>query len=80
MDIELMTRFFMWCTITNGGLFLLWGSFILFMPGLVYRTQAAFFPIPRQQFTVIIYCFLGLYKVIFITFNVVPFIALTIIG
>jgi len=80
MDIQLMTRFFMWCTIINGGLLLLWGSFVMLMPGLVYRTQAAFFPIPREQFTVVIYCFLGLHKIFFIIFNVVPFVALTIIG
>ena len=80
MDIMVMTRFFMWCTLINGGLLLLWGLFIIFMPDLVYRTQSPWFPIPREQFTVITYCFLGAFKIFYLFFNLVPFIALLIMG
>jgi hypothetical protein len=49
-------------------------------PDLVYRTQSIWFPIPRKTFDVVIYSFLGLFKIFFLFFNVVPFVALLIVG
>ena len=80
IDIHMLTAFFMWCTIINGGLLVLWTVFCAFSPDLVYRIQSKWFPIPRETFNVIIYSFLGLFKIIFLVFNVVPYVALLIIG
>ena len=80
MDMQTVTAFFMWCTIINGGLLVLWTLFTLFAPDLVYRTQSRWFPIPREIFNIVMYCFLGLFKIFFIVFNLVPFMALLIIG
>ena len=80
MDIETLTTFFMWCTIINGGIFLLWTVFLLGTPELVYRIQNFWFPIPRETYNVVIYSFLGLFKIFLLIFNVVPFVALLIIG
>lgn len=79
MDIQLLTKFFMWCTVLNGGLLFLWTVFTMFTPDLVYRLQNNWYPIPRETFNVIIYSFLGLFKIFFIVFNVVPYVALLII-
>jgi hypothetical protein len=80
MDLPTLTTFFMWCTIINGGLLLLWTAFCLFAPDLVYRMQSKWFPISRETFNVVIYSFLGLFKIAFLVFNVVPYVALLIIG
>ena len=80
MDPHALTTFFMWCTIINGGVFLLWTAFCVFAPDLVYRTQSMWFPIPRETYNVVIYSFLGLFKIFLLIFNVVPFVALLIIG
>ena len=80
MDIQTLTQFFMWCTIINGGILALWTVFCMFAPNLVYRTQNTFFPIPRDTFDVLIYSFLGLFKIFFLVFNLVPYVALVIIG
>jgi hypothetical protein len=80
MDIQTLTTFFMWCTIINGGLLVLWTVFCLFAPDLVYRTQNRWFPIPRDIFNVVLYSFLGLFKIVFLIFNVVPYVALLILG
>jgi len=80
MDIQIVTTFFMWCTIMNGGLLVLWATMCLLAPDLVYRTQSIWFPIPRETFNVVIYSFLGLFKIAFLFFNVVPYVALLIIG
>ena len=80
MDIQTLTNFFMWCTIINGGILIMWTVFCAFTPNLVYRTQSILFPLPRETFDVVIYAFLGLFKVVFLVFNVAPYVALLIIG
>jgi len=49
-------------------------------PDLVYRKQSRWFPIPRETFNVVIYSFLGLFKIVFLVFSVVPYVALLIVG
>ena len=80
MNIQTLTTFFMWCTIINGALLVLWTTMCMLAPGLVYRTQSKWFSIPRETFNVVIYFFLGLFKVVFLVFNVVPYVALLIVG
>jgi len=80
MDIQLLTTFFMWCTIINGGLLIFWTIMFMSAPNLVYSTQSKFFPIPRETFNVVMYSFLGLFKIIFLVFNVVPYFALLMVG
>jgi len=80
MDIQTLTTFFMWCTIINGGLLIMWVLAQMAIPKLVYKTQIAFFPMDREKFNAVFYLFLGIYKIFFIVFNVVPLIALLIIG
>ena len=80
MNIQTLTLFFMWCTIINGGIFVLWGIFFILAPELVYRIQTRWFPIPRETYNLVIYSFLGLFKILYLVFNVVPFVALLIIG
>jgi hypothetical protein len=70
----------MWCTIINGGLLLFSTLVMIIMPNFVYKVQSLWFPIPRQTFDVVIYSFLGLFKVLFIVFNIAPYAALLIIA
>lgn len=80
MDIQTLTTFFMGCTVIDGALLVLWTVMFLFAPDLVYRTQKRWFPIPRETFDVVMYCFLGLFKILFLVFNLVPYLALLIVG
>ena len=80
MDIQTLTAFFLWCTLINGALLVLWTIICMFAPDLVYRTQNKWFPLPRETFNVVIYSFLGLFKIVFLVFNVVPYVALLIVG
>jgi hypothetical protein len=80
MDIQTLTTFFMWCAVINGALLALWTTIFMLAPDLVYRTQSKWFTIPRETFNVVFYAFLGLFKVLFLVFNVVPYVALLIVG
>lgn len=80
MDIHTLTRFLIWCTIINGALLLFWSLMLMLAPDLVYRTQTRFFPLSKEAFTIIMYSFLGLFKIFYISLNVVPMVALLIVG
>jgi len=80
MDIETVTRFFMWCTILNVALLVLSSLICVCAGDWVYRIHSKWFPIPRETFNVAIYSFLGFFKIVFIVFNVVPYVALLIVG
>lgn len=80
MDMQTLTTFFMWCSIINGGILTLWVVIFMIAPDLVFRTQRIWFPLPRESFDMIYYSFLGLFKIFFLFFNLVPFLALLIIG
>jgi hypothetical protein len=79
MDIEILTSFFKWCTIMNVTLLILWTGTFMLMPDFVYRTQYKWFPVPRETFNVVMYSFLGLFKIMFLVFNVIPLVALLIV-
>jgi len=80
MEIYTIRAFFMWCTIMNGGLLLLSGIICAFAGDWVYRVQSRWVPVTRDTFNVVIYSFIGLFKMLFLMFNLVPYIALVILG
>ncbi|SHJ04921.1 hypothetical protein SAMN02745165_01408 [Malonomonas rubra DSM 5091] len=80
MDMTKLTDFFMWCSIINGGLMIYWFLICMLAPDLIYKLQNRFFPMPREVFVPVLYGFLGLFKIFFLVFNLVPYLALLIIG
>jgi len=75
-----ITDFFFWCSVINGGLLALWVLLLMFAPDLVYRTQYRWFPLSKESFAETMYRFLGIYKLLFLMFNLVPWLALKLIG
>jgi hypothetical protein len=80
MDIQTLTAFFMWCTILNIALLLLSLLFCLCAGDWVYRIHSKWFSISRETFNVAIYSFLALYKIFIFVFNLIPYLALSIVG
>ena len=80
MDMPTLTAFFMWCTIINVALFVWAVVWFVAAPNLMYRVQSAFFPLPRESFDVLMYGFLGGFKILILVFNLVPYVALLIVG
>ena len=69
----------MWCTIINGSLLVISFLFCAFAGNWIYRMHSKWFPISREAFNVTIYCFIGLFKIFVLVFNLVPYIAWMII-
>jgi uncharacterized membrane protein len=80
MNIETFKTFFMWCTIIDASIIALWVSVYLLIPDVVYKTQSSFTKIPRETFNIVFYSFTGIAKLLFLLFNLVPYIALVIMS
>jgi membrane-bound metal-dependent hydrolase YbcI (DUF457 family) len=80
MDITTLRAFFLWCTIVNAALLLLTSLACIFFSDFSYQMNNKFFSISRQEFNVILVSFIALYKIFVLAFNLVPYIALAIIG
>ncbi len=80
MDIQLVIRFFMWCTLLNVGLLLL--SFLGFVVAgdFIYRMHSKWFPMSRETFNTVFYSFIGFYKILVFVFNLIPWIALLLVS
>jgi hypothetical protein len=56
-------------------------SLILTFAGdFVYSIQNKVFPMPRETFTVVLYSFLGFYKIAWLVASVIPWITLLLMG
>jgi hypothetical protein len=80
MDIDSIRAFFMWCTILNVALLVLSSLICVCAGDWTYRIHSKWYSIPRETFNVAIYSFLGLYKILIFVFNLIPYMALLIIG
>lgn len=80
MNIAVVREFFMWCTIINCGLLILSAVILAVAGDWVYRKQGRWYKISRESFNVVIYCFVGLFKMFVLVFNLVPYVALVIVG
>jgi len=80
MDIMTVRHFFMWCTIINGVTLLFSSVVCVFARDWLYPIHNRLFNIPRETVNTMCYSFIALYKIFFLVFNLVPYIALVIIG
>lgn len=69
-----------WCTLINVVIMTLMFLMLWTMRSFVYRMHGKWFPMSEQTFNAIIYSFLGVYKIFLIVFNLVPWLALSIMG
>ncbi len=80
MDLVTLRAFFMWCTIINGGFLTLTSLVLTFAGNLIYRVHSRWFKMPREAFNIVIYSFIGLYKIFLLVFCLVPYVVLVILG
>ena len=78
--MEMLQAFFMWCSIINIGLLLMMFGIILAAKAWAYKMHSRWFDLSPKEFDLMLYGFLGLYKLLVFVFNIVPWIALSIIG
>jgi len=80
MSLAQLRAFFGWCTLIN----LIWLLYASFMARFAYNwlwqwsNQWIF--LSNEQFHIVLYLLIGTFKLIFIAFNLVPYIALAIMS
>ncbi|VGO12894.1 hypothetical protein PDESU_01448 [Pontiella desulfatans] len=78
MNIELMREFFGWMTLINLGLYIWTAVMCFFCKGMIYRTHGKMFRLTPEAINAFLYGYLGVYKIFFIAFNLVPWLALVL--
>ncbi len=80
MDIVTFKAFFMWCTIINMGMLILSSLVCIYLREFSFQMNHKYFGIPREAFNVGICAFIAVFKMTVIVFNLVPYVALVILG
>lgn len=80
MTLEKIRGCLGWCAIINVGLLCFWMMWLMFAHDFVYRTHGAWFNISVEQFDAVHYKGMLYFKMGIFLFNVVPYLALKIVG
>jgi len=80
MTVEGLRCVLGWCSVINMGLLLWWFLFFAFARDWVYKMHSRWFKISKESFEVIHYGGIAFFKICILVFNVVPYIALRIVG
>lgn len=80
MTIELLRNILGWCAVMNLGLLLWWALFFMFAHDVVYRLHGKWFKLSAERFDAIHYTGMAFFKITIFVFNIVPYIALRIVG
>lgn len=80
MELETLSRFFLWCTIINFAVLLLWFLLFSLAHDWVHRLHGRWFRLSVEQFNAIHYAGIAAYKIGILLFNLVPYVALRIIS
>lgn len=80
MGLDVLRNFFLWCTVINYLVLIVWALLILLPHQWMYRLWSKWFHLPVEQINAINFAGLAVYKLGIILFNLVPYIALQIVG
>jgi hypothetical protein len=80
MTLDTLRELLLWCSIMNVAILLIWWIAIMVARDMIHRVHGRWFRLSPQQFDEIHYRVMAQYKMGVILFNVVPYIALRIVG
>ena len=80
ISLEAIREALLWCFVINMGLLMWWFLFIAFAHDWVYRMHSKWYNVSVEKFDAIHYVGMSFFKVIIFAFNLVPYLALSIVG
>jgi len=80
MSIQLLRQFLLTCFIINYSLLIIWFLIIVFAREWFYGLSRRWFHVSNEQIELANYVLISLYKLGILLFNVIPWIALCLIG
>jgi hypothetical protein len=80
MSLEMVRQTLFWCIVINYGVRLVWFLFFMLAHDWMYGLHGQWFHLSVEQFDALHYAGMALYKIGILLFNLVPYIALRIVG
>lgn len=80
MTLEIVRGMLAWCTVINWGLLLLWLFFFIGAHDWMYGLHNKWFKISVEKFDAIHYSGMAIFKTAIAMLNLVPYLALRIVG
>lgn len=80
MSMELIRDMLAWCAVINLGLLIGWFLFFSLAHNWMYSLHQKWFQLTVEQFDTIHYVGMALFKIGILLFNLVPYLALRIVG
>jgi hypothetical protein len=80
MTPETLQSFFLWCTIIDYGVLLLWFALFVSVRPWLRRLHGRWFRLSDELFDALHYSGMGLFKLGILLFNLAPYLALRIVG
>ena len=78
MSIEIVRKALLWCAVINYGILLVWFLFFMLAHDWMYLFHRRWFHLSVEQFDMLHYAGISIFKIGIILLNVVPYIALRI--
>jgi Family of unknown function (DUF6868) len=80
MNIDILRDALLWCTVIDYGVLVVWFLFFILAHDSMHRLHGRWFRLSVEQFDALHYADMAVYKIGIILFNVVPYVALRIVG
>jgi hypothetical protein len=80
MSLEVVRNALLWCTLLNYALLMVWFLLYVLPHHWLYRLCSRWFRLTFEQFDAISFAGIVFYKAAILLFNLVPYLALRIIG
>jgi len=79
MNLQLLFKFLLWCTVINYAILIIWFAALLLAGNFFFRLHSRLFDLSRAQFDLMMYGSMAFYKMGALLLNAVPLIALWIV-
>ncbi|MGA2706064.1 MAG: DUF6868 family protein [Isosphaeraceae bacterium] len=79
MSIEIARSFFLWCSVINYAILLVWAALATLARDWLYRLWSRWFRLSTEQFDMLNLAGMTLYKIGILLFNIVPCISLYLV-
>jgi hypothetical protein len=80
MTLVQIREMLLWCSIINLGMLVLFFLAFVSMGSFICRMHGKLWKMPEEKVRMSLYSIMAMYKVLIFLFNVIPYIALRIIG
>jgi hypothetical protein len=78
--MAIVRKALLWCAVINYGVLLVWWLFFMLAHDWIYGFHNRWFHLSVEQFDALHYAGMALYKIGILLFNLVPYIALRLVG